>query len=730
MATHLAVFRGYDAAHDANLWVSNGTAAGTSEVGGFSATGINGVYAGGLDPTYMTTVPFDGEVLFDGFDLAGHQGLWVTNGSTAGTYELTGISGANSNGIFWSAVTPSFTAIKFDEMLFEGTDTAGNQGLWVTNGTAADTYELTGIDGAYSGGLQPSFMTAFDGEVLFDGLDTAGNAGLWVTNGTAAGTYELAGISGAFNAADTPFSGGLGPSYMTVFDGTIVGGEVLFDGGDTAGNSGLWVTNGTVAGTYELAGISGANTNGIFGGGLMPNMAVLNGEVLFQGRDASPGDGDIGLWATDGTAGGTHEITGISGADTFGIDPIEMIVLHGEVLFNGTDTSGNPGLWVTNGTAGGTFELGGFGNSGISGASTTIGLNPGAFQMFNGEVLFQGTDSDGVQGLWVTDGFASGTSELTGISGAFGSGLSPEYIAALDRLTTVDDFYGNGTSDVLFRNDAGGDTGFFAINNGANAGWHDVGASSTAYTVAGVGDFTGSGTDDILYRSNVSGDTGFYEISNGAISGWHDIGASSTAYNVVGVGDFTGSGTEDVLYRNNASGDTGFYEMVNGVNTGWHDIGASSTAYSVLGVGDFTGSGTEDVLYRNNTSGDTGFYQMVNGVNAGWHDIGASSTAYSVVGVGDFFGNGTDDILYRNNLTGDTGFYAISNGANVGWHDIGASSTAYTVVATGDYLGTGTADVMFRNNTTGDTGFYEMVNGVNMGWHDIGASSTAYHVTS
>jgi len=291
-----------------------------------------------------------------------------------------------------------------------------------------------------------------------------------------------------------------------------------------------------------------------------------------------------------------------------------------------------------------------------------------------------------------------------------------------------DDFKANGTSDILFRNEATGDVGFYAIGNGANAGWKDIGASSTAYTLVGTSDFSGNGADDILFRDNTTGDTGFYEIVNGASTGWHDVGASSIAYTVVGTGDFTGNGSNDILYRDNSSGDTGLYAMVEGVKEGWVDVGASSTAYSVVGVGDFTDSGTDDILYRNNATGDTGFYQLVNGVNTGWHDIGASSTAYSVAGVGDFFGNGTDDILFRNNSTGDTGFYAISNGVNAGWYDIGASSTAYSVVATGDYLGTGTADIMFRNNATGDTGFYEIVNGVNTGWHDIGASSTAYHV--
>jgi hypothetical protein len=70
---------------------------------------------------------------------------------------------------------------------------------------------------------------------------------------------------------------------------------------------------------------------------------------------------------------------------------------------------------------------------------------------------------------------------------------------------------------------------------------------------------------------------------DGVNTGWHDIGVTSTAYTVVGTGDYNGDNTADILFRNNTAGDTGFYEMVNGVNTGWHDIGATSTAYKVVG---------------------------------------------------------------------------------------------------------------------------------------------------
>jgi ELWxxDGT repeat protein len=71
-------------------------------------------------------------------------------------------------------------------VMFSATDAPGDRGLWVTDGTAAGTYELTGISGVYSAGLfggptgfAPDF-TNFNGEVLFQARDTTGNFGLWV----------------------------------------------------------------------------------------------------------------------------------------------------------------------------------------------------------------------------------------------------------------------------------------------------------------------------------------------------------------------------------------------------------------------------------------------------------------------------------------------------------------------------------------------------------------------
>jgi ELWxxDGT repeat protein len=40
-------------------------------------------------------------VLFTGTDSSGLVDLWETNGTAAGTHELSGINGADQSGVFW-----------------------------------------------------------------------------------------------------------------------------------------------------------------------------------------------------------------------------------------------------------------------------------------------------------------------------------------------------------------------------------------------------------------------------------------------------------------------------------------------------------------------------------------------------------------------------------------------------------------------------------------------------
>ncbi|WP_166301830.1 hypothetical protein [Bradyrhizobium sp. 2S1] len=367
MQNQFLLFEGIDANDTAGLWVTDGTAAGTHVL-----TGISGANSGGLLPRYFTV--FDGTVLFDGFNSNGASGLWVTDSTAAGTHELTGISGANSDGLFSNVENPDFTAFN-GQVLFNGLNSSGVKGLWTTDGTAAGTHEIADISGANLVGLNlvnppginPQSMEVFGDEVLFFGSNESGSQGLWVTDGTALGTHEVTGVGGG---------------HLAVFNHLA-----LFEGKDANGNLNLWVTDGTAAGTHELTSISGANSGGLFSnvGNPDPDFTVFNGKVLFNGANAS---GAFGLWVTDGTAAGTHEITGISGAN--GLSPRNMTIVDSKVVFIGGDANGQFDLWVTDGTAAGTHQLT------FSGLWPT--LNGANFASFNGQVFFNPSRD---YGLWV-----------------------------------------------------------------------------------------------------------------------------------------------------------------------------------------------------------------------------------------------------------------------------------------------------------------------------------------
>jgi len=676
---------------------------------------------------------FDNTLYFNANDSTGNEALFSL---AAGSSTPVEVKDANDNAIGHTSEIPS-SFHQFDgQLYFDAVDPGTLEDTLVTigaNGVAAPIlYQGQDLQGAGQFGG----FTEFDGDLYFTATTATTNTDLFKIDSAGTVTDLNLTNSGAFGAFDANLVSG-----FEVFNGSL-----YFDAYNAGGDALYALAAGSTTPTIVLN--SGTTLAGVAGG-----FQIFDGDLYFSAYTSA------GYELVQIAPDGTQTVYDINQGPSNNSTPGQY---GGFVVFPGALTLTNVAvtvIFVDNQTVAVSPSLSVTDSGNLDLVSATVAITGGAFAG-DGDVLSANT-----AGTSITASYNSSTETLT----LTGADTLANYQNVLDAVTfsdpiltpdndgadptrqitwTVDDgglsttatttvdvkvnqaptdFYGNGVSQVLFRDNSTGDTGFYQVSNGAYVGWQDVGVSSTAYSVVGTGDFFGNGTSDILFRDNSTGDTGFYAINNGTYAGWQDIGGSSTAYSVVGVGDFLGNGTDDILFRDNSTGDTGFYEMSNGVNAGWQDVGGSSTAYSVVGVGDFLGNGTDDILFRDNTNGDTGFYQMSNGVNVGWVDLGGSSTAYSVVGTGDFLGNGTDDILFRNETTGDIGFYQMSNGTNAGWHDIGGSNTTYAVVGTGDYMGNGTDDILFRNDTTGDTGFYAIVSGANTGWH-VTASSTAYQV--
>jgi VCBS repeat-containing protein/autotransporter passenger strand-loop-strand repeat protein len=582
-------------------------------------------------------------------------------------------------------------------------------------GTTASTSEVTyqWQREALSGGGWTAISGATGSSYVVSGADQG-----YRLDVEAFFTDPVTGISVSASSIETfavaqVVSGGQTSTGITVLgEGTLV----VYSGGTATGTV---LSNGAqelLSGTDSKDMVSSGATQTVFSGGISLSGTILNGGVAYVSSGGVESAGTIRSGGTEivssgGTAvsillsGGTVELANGAVAATGGIT---FAGVGGDLRIDGTTQASMPAAVISDLRPGDTIDLTQVGFK-ISGSITTSGSTLVVKE--NGQTFDLNLDpSHSIVGweLKLSSDGATGTNIRLGAQ--------------------VDDFDFDRTSDILFRDDASGDTWFEAMSGGAFNGWNQIGGSNTSYAAVGVGDFYGTGTSDALFVNVTTGDTWVEAISNGAFAGWSHIGGSDTHYSVAGVADFYGNATDDILFRNNSSGDTWFEAISNGAFNGWHQIGGSDTTYAVVGTGDFYGNGTGDLLFRNNSTGDTWIEAISNGAFNGWHQIGGSNTTYAVVGVGDFFGNGTDDILFRNNSTGDTWIEAISNGAFQSWNEVGGSDTTYAVVAVGDYFGNGTDDILFRNNSTGDTWIEAISNGSFNGWHQVGGSNTGYTV--
>ncbi len=554
MLPDIVFFEGRDATNATSLWETNGTQSGTFVVSNVASPPplITREPKYGFVPgtASLDLTVFKSQVLFaGGFSPTitpvsiGPYTIWTSDGTANGTVPLI-IPGANSKGLFFfdgphpnNSIGPGFTVFG-DQVLFRGVDTAGAAGLWMTDGTAAGTTEITA--GAASTGINPTDITVYGGVALFNGVNAAGDLGLWKTDGTSGGTQELTPIA---DAAAT----GLDPTDMTVFNH-----EVLFNGANAAGDRGLWMTNGTSGGTQEITSIDGAAA-----AGLDPtDLTVFGSEVLFSGVDA---DGLYGLWITDGSASGTHELlaeaTGaIAAKDPLGLNPKDVTLFNGEAFFSGRDKFGRQQLWETDGTVAGTQMLT------VAAASTSFGLTPSSLEVYDGQLLFQGSNSKGYFGLWTSDGTAAGTQEITPSSGTYLYGFTPTDLTALTPGSSPSTV----TSSILWQNTSTGQASIWDMNGSTQVGGGAVSANpGPSWTEIGAGDFNKDGHSDILWQNASSGQASIWEMNgNSLIGGGPVTPTPGPSFRAVGTGDFTGDGfADDILWQNTSTGQASIWEM-------------------------------------------------------------------------------------------------------------------------------------------------------------------------
>src|SRR5262249_42637937 len=157
------------------IWKSDGTDAGTIQV-----TEISGASAAG--PAWLTNV--SGTIFFQCCAGSGSTDveLWKTDGTAAGTGMLKDIwPGLDPFGNGPNGSYPSYLTNMTGTLLFEAQDDVGKR-LWKSDGTEAGTVPVTNVDS------RPTDITAMNGTAFFVDSAPDGSLELWKSDGTAAAT--------------------------------------------------------------------------------------------------------------------------------------------------------------------------------------------------------------------------------------------------------------------------------------------------------------------------------------------------------------------------------------------------------------------------------------------------------------------------------------------------------------------------------------------------------------
>lgn len=366
------VMPGVDPLRGKELWVSDGTTAGTRLLQDINP-GLAGSNTGGF------TALGNGRAVFSAYESINGSELWITDGTAAGTrLVVDAIPGTNG------PAPIELTAVGNGLVVFRAYDAVNGFELWVTDGTATGTGLLKNIHTGGGASGNPVGLTALgQGQVVFAAGSSAHGRELWTTDGTADGTRLLKDINP-------------GASHAMVEQLAALGnGRAVFAATNGTQGQELWVTDGTAAGTTLVKDI----VDGEAGASPQDITALGNGLAVFKADTADHGPE---LWVTDGTADGTQLLKDIFPGAT-GSGPGHITALgNGRAVFQAYDPEHGYELWVTDGTAAGTQlvrEL-------VSGVNAVYATSFTA--LGQGKALFH-VNSGGHYAAWVTDGTAAGT---------------------------------------------------------------------------------------------------------------------------------------------------------------------------------------------------------------------------------------------------------------------------------------------------------------------------------
>ncbi|MBK7391537.1 MAG: T9SS type A sorting domain-containing protein [Bacteroidetes bacterium] len=369
------------------LWISDGTAFGTS----FLATFEN--------PGKFHSIPGSSDLFFIEYSAAGQMQLWKTNGTVAGTTMIISF-GTYTKSAVWPEANGKMTYISYGN--------SGSGKLWASDGTVAGTIFILNFDFV----LKP-FKLPSSSDMYFLQGTASDIVSLWKSDGTVAGTtlVETLGTSTICDnlaVRDTvcyfSIKAATGSTFLYVSDGTNSGTNLegispeIFNFHFYQASNDLYFFERTAQGIVNLRKLELATGTtpliGNFGSQLFIEQMVEVGNIYYYTPTSPSG---TSLYVSDGTAAGTVFLTN-------GYTLYNVVKTGGstDTWFFKKDNTGVMELWKTNGLPSGTSivkQLGSYGNL----ITSTITDNKFYF------ILAAPGNS---YHLWVTNGTVNGTTNL------------------------------------------------------------------------------------------------------------------------------------------------------------------------------------------------------------------------------------------------------------------------------------------------------------------------------
>ncbi|HYC89061.1 MAG TPA: M36 family metallopeptidase [Thermoanaerobaculia bacterium] len=236
--------------------------------------------------------------------------------------------------------------------------------------------------------------------------------------------------------------------------------------------------------------------------------------------------------------------------------------------------------------------------------------------------------------------------------------------AAVATVNVMDDDAGrvdfssplNGTNDIVWRNEATGDTKVYKMNGTTFDSSSDLLQFGGNWRYAAAADFNADGNADILYRNAVDGSLVVWYMSGTSILGTGSVpGTSDLNWKLVAVGDISGDGYPDLLWRHATTYTMAVWTVRNNAVVSVYTLPSIPDAnWSVKGLGDFNRDNQLDIVWHHSGTRTVALWYLAPGglTRASTGTVTPTTGApWELVGVADMNADGDSDLLWQASTT-------------------------------------------------------------------------------